>query len=144
MNGRAVGRNGKGALHLNSKVGGFLRAIGQAECCQHIAFGRDAHARAATLSRLVHNLFPQVALRLLDFIALGVTLNLLLNLGDLFHLEVDDVVHNALCFRHVVAEEVEVEGGLGSKRILHIAIEVDGQEATTIVGTEGNLATGVR
>ena len=59
---------------------------------------------------------------------------------DLLLLQVDNVVHHALSLAYMLREEVEIKLGLRRERILHISIEVDGQQTAGIVGTQGYLA----
>ena len=74
---------------------------------------------------------------------LRILLNLLHDEFYLLHLQVHNVVHEALCQLHVLLEQVVVEIGILGERIHHITVEVDAQQATGVVGTERNLTAGV-
>ena len=141
---RAVGLQGHGLVHFHGKVGGFLRAISQSERGQHVAFGRDAHAGAASLSALFVDLLPKVAFCAFHFFRFRVGVDFLHDQFDFLQFQVDDVVHQALGQLHVFLEEVEVEVSFGCERVDHIGVEVDGQQAAAVVGAEWNFAAGVR
>ena len=58
----------------------------------------------------------------LDFGRLRVGLNLLDDGVDLLHLQVDDVVHDALCLGGVLAQEPEVERCVVGERVADVAV----------------------
>ena len=107
-------------MHVHGEVRGFLRAVAQSHGGYHIAFGRNAHTRAAAHSTLAAYLFPKMILGPLHLLALRVFLNLIHNQVNLLHLQVHDVVHDALCHLHVLLELVVVEIGILRKRIHHV------------------------
>lgn len=79
----------------------------------------------------------------LHLVVLRVVLHLFDDAVNFFLLQVDDVVHEALSQLHVTFEEFKVECSLGRKGVLYVGIEVDGQQAAAVVGTEGNFAAGI-
>jgi hypothetical protein len=44
---------------------------------------------------------------------------------------------------NVCYKKVGVEAGFGSEGLVNIAVEIDGQEAAAVIGTKGDLPTGV-
>ena len=50
-----------------------------------------------------------MSFRLLHFIALGVRINLFLNLFDFFQLQINDIIHDTLCTSHVFFEQIKIE-----------------------------------
>ena len=130
-------------MYLDAEVGSLLGAVAQTHGSEHIPLGGDAHTDATALTAFVAYLLPEMILGLLDLIALGIVLDFIHNLVYLLHLQVYDVVHDALGGAGVTTEEVEVETGFGGKGIDHIAVKVDTQQSTAVVGTERYLATGI-
>ncbi len=130
-------------MHLLAECRGFGRAVAQAQGGVHVAFGRSAQAGAASAEGLGAYLGPEVALHLLDFFLLGVAVDFFEDKVDFLHLQVDDVVHDALGAAHVVAQQPEVELSLRREGVLYERIEVDGQQTAAVVGAEGYLAAGV-
>ena len=126
----AVGREAQRLLHLHGEVRGLLCAVAQSECRQHVAFGRDAYARAAAHAALAKYLLPEVSFALLHLLALRVGIDFVEDEAYLLQLKVYDVIHDALCPPDVVAEEVEVESCVARERFAYVAVEVDGQQPT--------------
>ena len=140
---RTVGGQGQRAVYLDREVGGLLRTVAQSHSGNHVALGGDAHSRAAALAALGLDFLPQVTLGTLHLHRLRVAVNLCDNLVYLLQLQVHDVVHQPLGCLDVLLERVEVEAGLCRKRVLHVAVEVDAQQAARVVGTERYLTAGV-
>ena len=140
---RSIRRQSKCALNGYSKVCRLLSAIAKSERSNHIALSRDTHTRTATFDCLLVNLLPKLLFRVLHFFRLWVALHLIENLFNHLKFKVDDVVHQALSEAHVLLKEVEVEACFGRKRMFYIPVKVDGEKATTVVGTKGNFATRV-
>ena len=65
--------------------------------------------------------------RTLDFLTLRIGFDFLHDGFNLLQFQVDDVVHEALCQRHVFLESFEVETCLVGERFLYIGIQVDGK-----------------
>ena len=65
------------------------------------------------------------------------------NRVNFLNLKVDDVVHHALGDGHVLREQLVVEACLRREGVVDVAVEVDGDEAAAVVGTQRNLAAGV-
>ena len=82
----------------------FFCSVTQAHSSNHIAFSSDTYTCTASLSALFVNLFPQMSFCPFNFFTFRVGLNLFHNLLDLFQLEVDDVIHDALCQANVLFE----------------------------------------
>ena len=139
----SVGRDGQRLLHFHGHFRGLFRAVAQSQGGNHVALGRDAHARAASLRCLVLDFLPKAEFRLFHLVVLRVALDFLDDGIDFLLLQVDDVVHEALGEGHVFAELVEVEESLGREGVFHVGVEVDGQEAAAVVGAEGNFTAGV-
>ena len=141
--GRAIGIKRQGAMYGNREVGGLIGTITQAHGSEHVTLGGDADTGTAAHSALLLYLLPQMILGTLNLVGLWVYLYLLHDEVYLLHLQVDDVVHDALCKLHVLGKLVEVEGCLWSKRIVYIAVEIYAQQTARVVGTQWNLATGI-
>jgi len=94
-------------------------------------------------SVLARIFFHRFSLGLLDLGGLGVFLDLGDDGVDLLHLQVDDVVQDALGLAHMLAEQVEVELSLRGEGVADVAEEVYGHQTAAVVGTQGNLAAGV-
>ena len=101
-------------MYTDREVGSLGRAITQAHGSNHIA---------------------------LAGCAVGVGLDLVENLLDLFHLQIDDVIHHALSAGHMLGKQVKVEVCLRSEGVLYITVKVDGNQAATVVGTQWDFAT---
>ena len=117
---RTIGTQRQRLMHVHGEFGGFLRAIAQSHGGNHIALGRDAHARTAAHATLATNLFPKMIFGTLHFIALGVFLYLVHDKVYLLHLQVNDVVHDTLCHLHMLLELVVVEVGILGEGVHHI------------------------
>ena len=120
-------------MHLLREIRSLGCTVFQTESGEHVAFGCRAYAGAASLGRLGLDLEPQVALGRLHFLGLGVAVNLFENQVNLLHLEVDDVVHDALGFADMLLEQFKIEFGLWCEGILYITVKVDGQQTATVV-----------
>ena len=140
---RAVGGQGQRLVNLDREIRCLFRAVAKAHGGQHVALGRDAHARAAAHAALAHYLFPQVALGSFHLGALRVAVYLGHYHVNLLKLQVDDVVHYALCSAHVGPEQVVVETRVGRERVDDIRVKVDGQEPARVVRAQRYLAAGV-
>ncbi len=140
---RAVGGQRQCLVNRHRECGGLIGAVAQTHSGNHVALGCGAHAGAAALQSLGADFVPQVQLGALHLVGLGVFLDFCYDGLNLLHLQVDDVVHHALCARHMLGKEVEIETGVVGKRVAHITVEVDGYQAATVVRTQWNLATGV-
>ena len=88
-------------------------------------------------------LLPEVLFGFLYLITLRIAGYLCQDEINLLHLQIHDVVHDALCQLSVTAELLEVESGLGSERMLYVAVEVEAEQTAAIVGAERYLAAGV-
>ncbi len=54
---------------------------------------------------------------------------------DFLHFEIDDIVHYPLRLTHVGFKLLEIEFRLRREWVLHIGIEIDGEQTAGIVGT---------
>ena len=111
-------------MYADAEVGGFLRAVGQSHCCYHITLSRDAQTGASSLRALVLYLLPKMIFGVLDVVGLRVVLYLVHDKVNLLQLQVDNVVHDALCLGHVLLEEIKVEACLRCERIAYVRVEV--------------------
>ena len=89
------------------------------------------------------NFLPKMILGGLHLIALRVALDLLQDEVNLLHLEVDDVIHDALGKLHMLLELVEIEFRLSGKRMIDVAVEVEAKQTAAVVRAEGNLTAGI-
>ena len=87
------------------------------------------------------NLLPQMTLTLLYLHGFRIRVNLSQDQLNLLRLQINDIIHDALCQKDMLTEKVEIEIGLLREWIHHIRIEVNGQQTTTIIRAERNLAT---
>ena len=142
-NRRAIGVERQGLLHANGKIGGLLGAITQPHGGYHVALCGNAHSRATSQSALMLDFLPQMVLGVLHVVALRIIFDLLHDQVDLLHLEIHNVVHDALGHANVSAKLVVIEARCGREGVLHIAIEIEAEQSTTVVGAEWNLATGI-
>ena len=140
---RTVGVQCQCALHLDGKVGGLLRAIAQSQGGQHVALGSDAHARASSHGRLFLDLLPEATLGILHVLCLWVAVDLGDDAVDLLQFQIYDIIHDALGHLSMSAEGVEVKVRLGSEGVEDVGVEVECEQAATVVGTEWYLAAGV-
>ena len=140
----AIGVQGQFLMNRHGEIGRLLRAIAQTQGCNHVALGRNAYARAASLAALILDFLPQMILRLLHARVLGIYLNLLHDHLYLLHFQIDDIIHHPLGKLNMLPELVEVEIGILGEGVYHIAIEVQTDQSAAIVGAERNLTTGVR
>ncbi len=106
-------------MYAFGEIGGFRCAVAQSECREHVAFAGGSHSRASAFECLGANLVPEITLRLLHLIRLGVRFYLGENLVDFFFLQIDYVVHQALGFAHIIAEKLEVELSVRGKGVFY-------------------------
>ena len=139
----AIGGQRQRLLHLHGESGRLGRTVTQSQRGEHVAFGRDAEPRAAALAGHRADLLPQAQLHAADVLILRIVGNLVDDQFDLLQFEVDDVVHHAHRLVRVDPELVEIELRLRSEGRVHIAQQIEGQQAARIVGTERNLAARV-
>ena len=130
-------------LHLDGECDRLLGTVYQSQCGEHVAFGRDAEARTAALLRHAEDLLPQLQFHAAHVLVLGVGGDLLDDLLDFFQFEVDDVVHHAHGHGHVRPELVEIELRILLERVVHIAQQIERQQAARIVGAERDFTAGV-
>ena len=62
----------EGLVYIHREVDSLVRAVAEAECCQHIALSGDAEARTATLECHILNLLPELELYAAYILILGV------------------------------------------------------------------------
>ena len=96
-------------MNIYREVNSLLCAIAQSHGCNHIALGSDAHTCTAAHATLALNLLPKMHLCALHLKALWVNANLFHYLVNLLKLKVNDVVHDALCGKHMLTEQFIVE-----------------------------------
>ena len=138
-----VSLHGQRLLHLDGKVDRLLRTVAQPECRQHVALGRNAQAGTAAFPGHRADLLPQLELHVADILVLRIRSDLLDDQLDLLQLEIDDVVHHVHGLAHMLAEFREVKLRLRREGVVHIAEEVERQQAARIVGTERDFAARV-
>ena len=109
-------------MYFNRKVSGFLRAVAQAHGRNHVAFSGYAYAGTTAKSAFMFDFFPQMIFSEFYFIVLRVALYLFHYEIDLLKFHVDNVVHDALCQSHMLAEQFEIEASLICKRIYNVRI----------------------
>ena len=136
---RTIGGQSQSPLHLNGKVGSLRSAITQVHGCQHITLGGNAHTRATSFFALAVNLLPKAVFRKLGLVVLRIAVNLSQDGLNLFLLQIDDVVHDALSHHDMLSELLEVEGSLRGKRIVDIRIQIERQQSATVVRTQRNF-----
>ncbi len=101
-------------------IGGFGCSISESECGNHVAFRSCAYSGASSLGCLGFDFFPEVAFGAFYFFCLRIFVDFLEYGVDLFHLKIDDVVHDALCLGHMFAKQIEIEFSIVGEGILHI------------------------
>ena len=116
-------------MNIHREVGSLLSSVTKSHSSYHIALGCDAHTRAASHTALLLDLLPQVILSTLHFRVLRVVIHLVHNLVNLLQFQVHDIVHQALSHGHMLAEQLIVEVRILRKRIHHIRVEVDAEQA---------------
>ena len=121
----------------------LIGTVADVQSCQHIAFGGDAQTGTAAFGGLLADLKPQFSLHTLHILTFGIAVNLSQNLVNLFQLEIDKVIHQALGALHMLSEKRHVEIGLVSERILHITVEVHSDQTAAVVRAQRNLTARV-
>ena len=111
-------------MHIHRHTCGLGGAVAQSESGYHVTLGRRAETGTASLEGLCLYLFPEIQFGVLHLVGLGIILDFLDDGVDLLHLEVDDVVHDALGLAYVSREQSEVKLGILSERVDDIRIEV--------------------
>ena len=140
----AVGFHCQRFLYFDGEIGRFVGSVAQAQGCQHIAFGRDAQARTASLKRFFADFLPQFHFHLADILVFGIFRDFFEDRFDLFEFEVDDIVHHPHGCGDVPPEFIEVERSLLRERLVDVAVQVDRQQAATVVRAQRNFAARVR
>ena len=138
-----VGLYGEGLMYVYCEVDSLLRAVAQAESCEHIALCGDAETRTTAFECHIFNLVPQLQLYAAHILILGVRSNLVDDELHLLQLQVDDVIHEVHSLVYMRLEEVEVELRLLGEGLVDVAQQVESQQTAAIVGAQRNLATGV-
>ena len=128
-------------MNGNGKLQRLGSTIAIAQRSQHITLGSDAKTCTAALQSFDTNLLPQVALHAANILLLGVGLNLRDNRLNLLDFEIDYVVHNSHCAVNMGLEQLEIERCTRCKRLFYIAVKVERNQTTTIVGAQRNFAT---
>ena len=120
-----------------------MRTITQTERRQHVTFGSNAYAGTATHGCFSAYFLPKVVFGVFNLFGLRVARHFFKDEFYLLLFKVDNVVHEALRQTDVAAEEIEVKFGFGCERIPYISVEVYGQQAAAVIGTERNLSARV-
>ena len=131
---RTVGIVSQQLLYLCREGDGLVGGVTFAQGGQHVALGGDANARAAPLQAFLADVLPKVHFGAFHFVVLGVGGYLGQNGIDFLDFEVDDVVHHALRNGYMLREKLMVEAGFGRKRMVNVAVKVDGDESAAVVG----------
>ncbi|OAV74947.1 hypothetical protein Barb7_01485 [Bacteroidales bacterium Barb7] len=139
LNGSTVGGKSQHTLNVFGTVCRLVRPVAQTESGNHIAFGSNAHTRAASLQRFLLNLLPQMPFGRFHFILFGVGINLVKYLLNLFRFEVNNIIHDTLGKSNMLLEKVVIKIRLSRKRFHHIRIQIDCQQPATVIRTERNL-----
>ncbi len=130
-------------MNFFGKIGGLFGAVTQIQSRQHIAFGSSTHTGSAALGCFGFDLFPEYAFCAFNFGVFGIGINLFEYPVDFFHFQIDDIVHDALSQRHVFFEKLIIKTCFCCKRFIYIGIQVDGQQAATVVGAKRNFTAGI-
>ena len=141
--GGAVGGEGQLFVHFRGEGVGLVGAVGESKGGEHVAFRGDAQSGTAALQRLLADLEPELLFHAFHVLTLGIALDLGQDGVNLLQLQVDNVVHQPLRVLHMLAEARHVEDRIVGERVIDVAVEVHGDEAAAVVGTERNFAAGV-
>jgi len=125
------------------KIGSVFRTISEPQGSQHVSFGGNSDSGTTSFFRFFADVLPQVSFYQFDLIRFRIICDLLKNCVYLFKLQVDDIIHDTLGNVNMLFEEVEVKPGLRSERLLHIGVQIDGDQAATVVRTQGNFTAGI-
>ena len=80
---------------------------------------------------------------MLHLIILRVSLYFLQYQFNLFQLEVDDVIHDALSQLHMLLEQLKIEICIFSEWVHHVRVQVDSQQTAGVIRAQRNLTTRV-
>ena len=75
-----------------------------------------------------------------DHVTLRIFLYLLQDAINLLQLQINNVIHDALCYLNMLSEFVHVKIGILGKWMNHVRIEVDAQQAARIIRTQRYFA----
>ena len=139
----AVGFQCEGLLYLHGESRRFGRTVTESQCCEHVAFGRDAQSRTTSFAGHRADLFPEFEFHAANVFVFGIGGDLIDDQLDFFQFQVDDVVHHTHRLLDVLLEFLEVERRFFGERFVHVTQQVDRQQAARVVGAERNFAAGV-
>ena len=138
--GRAVGTQRQILVNVDRKLGCFWRSIAQSHGCNHVTFGRNADTCTASLTALMFNFLPKMIFCFFDLITLRIFLYLLQDAFNLLQLQINDIIHDALCYLNMLSELLHVKIGILGKRMNHIRIEVDAQQPARVIRAQRYFA----
>ena len=124
----AVGFQCEGLLYLHGESRRFGRTVMESQCCEHVAFGRDAQSRTTSLRAICGSFFQSSSSTRRMSSSSG-SAAILLMINSIFSNSVDDVVHHTHRLLDVLLEFLEVERRFFGERFVHVTQQVDRQQA---------------
>ena len=122
-------------MNLFRKFNGLIGAVGKTHSSEHISFGGGTHTGAASLRCFGFNFFPQLKFGVFNINIFRIRFDFSYYPVNLFHFQIDDVVHDALSQLYMFAEKIKIKPGFGGKWLVDIRIHIDGQQPAAIIWT---------
>ena len=130
-------------MNLNREINCFIGSVAGAQSSQHISLRCDSKTGPPALDGFLFDIFPEVAFPRLDLLNLRILFYLLQDPLHLLELQIDEVIHDALCLMNMLNKEPGVEIGFTGEGIYDIAVKVDGHQPAAVVGAQGDLSARV-
>src|SRR5512133_666627 len=126
-------------MDFHGKTDSLIAAVPHAKSCKHIAFSSDADAGSPSLFSFLPYVHPKVSLNPFKLIGFRICIDLTKYGIYLFELEIDNVVHHALCKADMLFVKFEIEYCFFRERFLYIAEKIDCKEPAAVIRTERNF-----
>ena len=126
-------------MYAFAEISGCRSAVAESESRDHIAFGCGAETCATARQSFASYLFPQMEFCRFDFHAFRIGFDLRNDGIYFFRFKVNEIVHEPLGFYNMFCQTCEIKRCLKGERIVDVAVEVDGQQAATVVRAQRYL-----
>ena len=107
-------------MNRYSKISSFLSTIAQSHCSNHIPFSRNTDTGTTPQSTLLFNLLPKMTFSSLYLLILRIIANLIQNQINLFHFQINDIIHDTLSQLSMFKEELIVKSCFLGERMIYV------------------------